>query len=801
MRYLAAFLENLWEDVSRGVRGLGRSPGLLAVSAASLGLGIGVNALLYMGVSTIYYHRPTMTQSDRVVGVEPGNANQFSYPNYLDLQRIGSFDGVVGFRTSSLNLGAGDRVTPVGVLNVTANFFDVLGIRAMHGRTFSAAEAAAERGPRLVVVTFDFWRNRLQSDPGAVGATLTLNGEPFVIAGVLPDSFKAVTGWIAPQLYVPVSRLTLPTLNARGSPSLTILARLARGVTSAEAQGVVTELGRSLERTYPVENERMSQPATVFAAADMQFRGTPVGFRAAATMALIAAALVLTIACINVMGLLLVRAAHRRHEVAIRIALGAGRWRMVQAMLVEAFLVVIVGAAVGLPTAFLLNRIPFVNQMALMQDAMALDGRLIPFALIVIAGATIVCGLVPALRATRHDGTAGVRSSAETVTPRLGLRQGLVVVQLAISLVLVVATLLCVRSQGHINQVDVGFDLERGVVARFGLDSIRYPDDERPRLAERIVERLGQIPGVSPVAAATLVPLGGDSLIRSFHPAGRTDILGTRPSAFSVGPRYFQALGIPLLQGRDFDRSHVAGAPVAAIVNETFARTYFRGTEVLGQRIQTADEPEATIIGVVRDHRIDTIGEAAKSVVFYPYAQRPGRLIVHAKTEVDPEGLVSAIARAIDEVDPRAPVSIDTRRRSASLELTMRGVATVMVGGIGLVGLLLAMVGLYGVMSYVADSRTAEVGVRMALGASARRIRQEMLQRGGAVVAVGMVAGAVASAVVMPALRTFLAGVSPFDPAAFALAAAILAVAGLGASYLPAFRASRIDPIRALRQS
>jgi predicted permease len=369
------------------------------------------------------------------------------------------------------------------------------------------------------------------------------------------------------------------------------------------------------------------------------------------------------------------------------------------------------------------------------------------------------------------------------------------------SLVLVVATLLCVRSQGHITQVDVGFDLEPGVVARFGLDSTRYPDDERPRFAERVVERIEQIPGVSSVAAATLVPLGGDSLVRSFHPAGRTDIRGTRPATFSVGPRYFQSLGIRFLKGRDFDRSHAPGTPVVAIVNETFARTYFRDREALGQRVQTADDPEATIIGVVRDHRIDTIGEAPKSVVFYPYAQRPGRLIVHARTTVDPGGLVSAIAKAVDEVDPRAPVTIDTRRRSASLELTMRGVATAMVGGIGLVGLLLAMVGLYGVMTYVAASRTAEVGVRMALGASARRIRREMLQRGGAVVAIGVAAGAAASAVVMPALRTFLAGISPFDPAAFALAAAILAAAGLGASYMPAFRASRVDPIRALRES
>jgi putative ABC transport system permease protein len=347
-------------------------------------------------------------------------------------------------------------VTPVGIVNVTANFFDVLGITTMHGRTFSTSDAAAEREPRLVVVTFGFWRNRLQADPHAVGRTLTLNGESFVVAGVLPESFKAMTGWIAPQLYVPLSRLTLPTLNDRGSPSLTVLARLAPDVSSEQAQAAVTALGASLERAYPAENERLAQPAALFPASELQFRGTPAGFRAAATMALVAAGLVLTIACINVMGLLMVRAAQRRSEIAVRIALGAGRRRLVQAMLVEAVLVVLVGAAVGLPLAFLLNQIPFVNNMAVMQDAMAVDGRLIPFALAIIISSTIVCGLVPALRSTRHDRIA-VRSSAWDLTARLGLRQGLVVVQLAMSLVLVVATLLCVRSQGHITQVDVGF--------------------------------------------------------------------------------------------------------------------------------------------------------------------------------------------------------------------------------------------------------------------------------------------------------------------------------------------------------
>jgi putative ABC transport system permease protein len=449
--------------------------------------------------------------------------------------------------------------------------------------------------------------------------------------------------------------------------------------------------------------------------------------------------------------------------------------------------------------AFALDKVPLPASLAWMQDTMALDGRLLPFALAIIAGATLICALVPALRATRADVVAEVRQSGETTTPRLRLRQTLVIAQMALSLVLMMGAILSIRSHQHVASVEVGFDLDRGVVARLGLDASQYPDDERARFADRVVERITQIPGVSSAAAADLVPLGGDSLVSTFHPAGRTDIPGTRPSTFSVGPDYFRTLGIPLLRGRDFDTSDVAGSPVVAIVNEIFARTHFPDADAVGQRIATAGKPEAVVVGVVRDHRIDTIGEAPKSVAYFPYAQLPGRLIVHARTSIAPDALVAAVQGAVNEVDPTVPVSVQTRRTSASFELGLRRGGTVAMGAMGVVGLLLAMVGLYGVMAYVAASRIPEVGIRIALGASPRRIRREMLQRTLALLGAGALAGAVVAAGTMPALTTFLAGVSPFDPIAFAGAAVVLVFVGLAATYVPVRRASLVDPMRALR--
>jgi putative ABC transport system permease protein len=797
---LLRWLDTLTQDLRYGARNLFRVPGLVAISVLSLGLGIGLNLTLYAGVMTIFRHQPTMTDPASVVGIEPGNGRQFSYPNYRDLRDSGTFSDVVGFRISAMNRRVGDRLERLSVLVVTDNFFQSLGIQTRLGRPFGSGEAAPERAPRTIVLGYSYWRARFNADPGAIGQTMTLDGEAFTVVGVLPEGYRSVTGFMAPGAYVPVSALTLPTLTDRGSPTLSVLARLPEGTPRARARSAATAIGADLERRFPQMNEGMSRPAQVFPADAMQFRGTPVGFRLFPVFLLVLFGLVLLIGSVNVAGLLLARAVSRQHELTIRSALGASRARVIQTLLSESFLLSSLGGAAGLGLTCILSRSDFLGPMRGMQQLFSPDQRLLLPGLLLVGLTTVLCGVAPAVRSTRLSLIAGLRKGASGSTGPVGLRGTFIVGQVALSLTLLVVSSLCLRSQMRIVGIDLGFDLDHGVVARFNVDPVRGAIEARLAYADGAVERIERIPGMQSAALTALVPLGGDALVASFHPAGRSDIPGTRPSTLSVGPRYFETVAIPVLEGREFDASDRNGTPAVAIVNETFAKTYFPGRRALGQRIEIGGESDAEVVGIVRDSKIDTIGEAPKSVVFYPFAQRPRRLTIIARTAGNPAALVPAVRAAIAELDPTASITIGTLREAASTELNMRRVGTQMVGAIGIVGLLLTAIGLYGVVSYLVASRAAELGLRMALGATRRQLHLLVLGHAARLVGRGMAFGVGASLVIGPALATFLAGLSPADPIAFVAAAAVLTVVASAASYLPARRLSRVDPLVALRE-
>jgi putative ABC transport system permease protein len=800
MELVLRWIEAFAQDLRYGVRNLRRAPGLVAISVLSLGLGIGLNLALYAGVVTIFRHQPTMADPAQVVGIEPGSGRQFSYQNYRDLRDSGAFSSVAGFRISAMNRRVGDQLERLSVLVVTDNFFDSLRIRARLGRAFSATEAVPERSPRVVVIDHPYWNARYGADPNAIGQTMSLDGELFTVIGVLPEDYRSVTGFMTPSAYVPVSALTLPTLNDRGSATLSVIARLAPGGTREQAQAKATAIGAELERRFPVVNEGMSRPARVFPADAMQFRGTPIGFRLFPIVLLVLFGLVLLIGSVNVAGLLLARAISRQHELTIRSALGASRFRVFQALLTESFLLSMLSAVAGFALIGLLRGSDLLGSMRPLERALSADRQLLWPALFLVALTTILCGVAPALRSSKLDLLAALRKGGSGATGRLNLRSAFVMGQVALSLTLLVVSTLCLRSQLRIVNIDLGFDLHHGVVSRFNVEPVRGPLEARLAYADRVVERIEQIPGVQSAAVSALVPLGGDALVASFHPAGRSDIPGTRPSTLSVGPRYFETLSIPLTEGREFAATDRDGTPAVAIVNQTFVNTYFPNASALGQRVEIGGESDAEIVGIVRDSKIDTIGEAPKSVVYYPYAQRPRRLMVIARTAGDPAAMLPAVRAAIAELDATASVTIGTLRDAASTELAMRRVGTQMVGAIGILGLFLTAIGLFGVVSFLVASRTVELGIRMALGATTGQLHREVLRHAARLIGGGIAIGIAASLLVTPALATFLAGLSPVDPIAFVAAAAVLALVAFSASYLPARRVARVDPLLALRE-
>jgi putative ABC transport system permease protein len=470
-----------------------------------------------------------------------------------------------------------------------------------------------------------------------------------------------------------------------------------------------------------------------------------------------------------------------------------------QSMLVESFLLSMSGAAVGLGFAFAVSKSGLPGPLSGLQDSIAPDRRLVVPGLLLVLLTTLLCGALPALRSVRADIVTALRRAGGGTTDRFNARNAFIVGQVALSLMLLVVSSLCLRSQARVFTTNVGFDLDHGAVVRFTAETPRSAA-ARAAFIEQLNARIEQIPGVRSATVASQVPLGGDALVASFHPAGRSDIPGTRPTLVSVGPRYFETMAIPLLRGREFSGSDREGTPAVVIVNQTFADTYFGRENPLGQRVETGGEANAEIIGVVADSKMDTIGEAPKSMLYYAFAQRPRRLMIIARTAGDPAALLPAMRRAVADVDAAAGVAIGTLRDAASTELSMRRVGTQFVGATGIIGLLLTAIGLYGVVSYLVASRTSELGIRMALGATPGRLHREVLGHAGRLVSIGIALGVPASLAIASALTTFLAGLSPFDPIAFTSAAAVLLLVAFVASYLPARRVSGVDPLLALRE-
>jgi len=808
-------MTGLLQDVRFALRGFRRTPGFTALAIATLALGLGASAAMFGIVDRAVlrpfpYRRP----EELVQVIETWNgARGFGPPSWADFldwrNETRSFDGMAGYLAQSGNLERKGEPERVRVVQATANLFDVLGVGAALGRTFSPGEDAAG-APCVAVLGDAIWRGRFGADPGAVGSVVRLDGAACTIIGVAPARFEFPVG-VADGVWTTLHP-DAPIYADRGSHFLGTIARLRPGVTpqaaSAEIDGIMHGIARAYPEAAPNRGGRV-EPYRLWASAN---------YRQKLYILSGAVVLVLVIACVNLAGMLLARSTARRRELAIRVALGAGRGRLVRQMLVESGVLALAGAAAGIAVAAvgskLLARVivPYLPRAA----TFAPDGRMLLFGL-AAAGATVfLVGLFPAIRAARAEATALRGEMAGSPRGLDRVRGTLVAAETALSLVLLAAAVLLARTLVALARQDAGLVADHAITFKTAPSPRNYPGRNlEEAYFSPLRRRIREIPGVRNVATINRFPLeswgiNGTFLIDGLPvPADPTDW----DAEFRViGPGYFSAVGATMLRGRDFADSDSAGAPHVAIVNDAFARRYLDAGDPIGRRFRL--EPSSTpvtIVGEYRAIRQAGLGRAADPEVDFPAAQiEPGAELYEfglargvtfvVRSVVPPESLVPAIREAVRRFAPDQPVyafhtvgeirddSMQGDRFALSLVAAFAGIA-----------LLLCIAGIYGVMSYFVAQRTRDIGIRMALGASPRNVLGFVLRSALLIAAIGVAAGLAGSLAAAGVLRSLLFGVRPTDPATLGVSALVLFGTAAAAAWVPARRAARVDPATTLR--
>jgi putative ABC transport system permease protein len=790
-------------DLRYATRVLLKAPGLLLIAMISLGLGIGINTTIFGIFNSLFLQSPTVAGAGRVVRIHVGGNNRISFLNYLDLQDSEVFASLAVWRPTELNLRLGDGFLRLYGASVSESFFSTLGVSTRVGRTFSGGET------NVAILSHTLWTRSFDGDPNILGRVLILNGQPFTAIGVLAANHLPVGGLgLTPQVYVPLSQAVAPEMTQRDAASLEMIGRLKAGIRVEQAQAAASAVVAELRHRYPDQNNDLKENVRFFPISGLYHlrfsNEVLIGFLFS-TFLLVVVGLVLLIACTNIAGLLLARAVQRRGEMAVRLALGASRRRLVQHLLAESAVLAALGTAGGLLvslwlgalTCSLLTGLPIPIELHLEPD-----WRLVLYTVAIAVFTMLACGLVPALQASRTDLVSGLKQQPDHfLHRRLRLRNILVVGQVTVSLVLLIASGLFLRSLRHIGDIELGFNVDRSAIAEVSFEQ-RRSKENAIRFLEEVIQRIDRAPGIVSSSIASTVPLSPNPVVTNgIQVYGRPP--GPSPKTFvnSVGPRYFETLVIPLVRGREFRFTDRDGAPPVAIINETFTRLTFRGQDPIGQRIRWREsEPWAEIVGIVRDCKYGFPGEETAAALYRPYQQAfTPRLTVHVHTAGPPAAMLKTITAVINAVDNAAKVEAKTMQESMKMAFLPIRIGGALLGSAGVLGLLLVVIGLYGVMSHFVNRSIPEIGIRMALGAPRRSILLRVLADGLRLVGIGVTLGLTTSWVTTPLLSMFLTGVSPTDLLTFASVSLLLLLVGAVASFLAAYRATRVDPMRALR--
>ena len=815
-------METLLQDIRYGIRMLLKAPSLSIVATIALALGIGANTAIFSVVNAVLL-RPlpfanserlmNLWETDSVRGYKRGSA---SYPNFADWRdQSSSFEHVASYHTSDFIMtGRGDSARLQGAV-VNAHLLPLLGVSPTIGRGFHPDEDKPGDSGRVVLLSQQLFQQRFGSDPNVVGQPMVLDGKTFTIVGVMPQAFQFPVQNDPVELWTTVavdrevdSEDDTPVTEQRGAHYMHVIARLKPGVTVDQAQAEMTAIGARLEQQYPDKNLHRSvkvEPALEALVGDI---------RPALLILLGAVGCVLLIACANVANLLLARAMTRQKEMSIRSALGASRMRVIRQLLTESILLSLAGGALGLFLAVwwsdLLVALGKDNIPRALQ--VGLDWRVLVFTLVVSVLTGVVFGLVPALHSSKTDLTEslkeGGRGSGEGAR-RNRVRGVLVVSELAIAVVLLVGAGLLIQSLWRLRQVSPGFQSANLLTFVVGIPEVRYPTEKQNPFFRDLVARIQALPGVTSASSVIPVPLSGDLFRISFETEGRPVAKGDQPSAdfFAISNDYFKTLGVTMLKGRTFDERDNEKAPGVIIVNQAFAEKHFPNEDPVGKRIKpgistTEAKPDwRLIVGVVADVRNRNLTSELRPGYFVPQAQAPfNQMTMIVRTTGDPHGLVSAVRNEVHGMDPELPVfNVKTMDEYISATVAAPRFNTTLLGIFASVALVLTIVGLYGVMSYSVAQRTNEIGIRMALGAQTRDVLRLIVSQGFKLVLLGLGIGLVGAFAVMRVISSLLFGVTSNDPLTFVTVALLLALVALLACYIPARRATRLDPLSALR--
>ena len=827
-RQTLPILEVFMQDVRYGLRMLRKNPGFTAVAVLSLALGIGANTTIFTVVNAVLLSALPVRDLSRLVQMDTVDSKtlvtqaraeklQMSFPNFQDYRRENQvFTDLAAFMPTAVTWSGGAEPRQLQTELVSANYFEVLGVRPALGRFFMPDEDTKPNGNDVAVLSYTLWANKLGSEPNIIGKPLIFNARPYIVIGIAPRGFRGTVTFFSSEVWIPTSMKDQildgkekDFFNDRRFLTVSTFGRLKPGVEMSAAEASLKTMATHLEAEFPKDNSGRSVALSLLADAAVGVNDHKrIALAGAMMMGVVG--LVLLIACVNLANLLLAQGARRQKEISLRAALGANRSRIVRQMLTESMLLSLAGGVVGLAVAYAGRSIlwsfrpPFIDQSGIY---LSLDSHVLLFTLGVAIFTGFIFGLVPAVKASRPDLMDTLKSGGRGGTMgwrRDPLRSLLVIGEMALALIALVGAGLFLRSMQNAQKTELGFESKNLLAMNFDLGALHYEEGRGQQFCRAAIEKVKNSPGVASVTIASNAPIGG-GFLRTVFPEGRDEASGYRGTLTAVDdimPNYFETLRIPVLRGRTFSDADRKETAVVAIASEAMAKQFWPNEEAVGKRFHFfGDAMLRQIVGVVANSVVNEVGEAPQPIVFLPMAQDyvPAATL-QVRTTGNPEGMVATARAALQSLDPNLAVTnvftIEQILSQALWAPRMGGFLLALFGGLAL---LLSAVGVYGVLSYSVNQQTREIGLRMALGAQRRDVMRLILGQGLRLAVLGLGLGVLVALGLMRVLVSLLFGVRAYDPSTYTAVALLLTAVALLACYIPARRAMRVDPMVALR--